>query len=131
MSVKKLTCENCHKTFVLADGFNRVNELKPYVSAGIMEGSFNSRFCCRACADQWKNANPGKSEYTQGDELATGCLLAPFKIAWWFVKIGWRMTKWCGRVACKIMFNKWVVSILTFGFAWAAWKILDKIYGDN
>lgn len=99
------------------------------------EGSWRTRGTDRA--DYLCDACYKKKVAAEGEEFRRnmGCLVACFKFVFggigWIFKTCWRMTKWCGRVACKIMFNKWSVTIFTFGMAWAAWKILDKIYGKK
>ena len=60
--------------------------------------------------------------------LIDGCLIAiitaPFVLTWWCIK---KSVKLCWQAAK----NKWVWTIFSCGMAWAAWKLLDKIYNPK
>lgn len=68
----------------------------------------DSNFQGYLCKECWKK------ECAKG----IGCLLAPFKLVIWVIKI-----------LSKILLNKWILTLLTCGFSWLLWKGLDKIYG--
>ena len=53
-------------------------------------------------------------------ELIVFLILLP----WWIGKLVFKLAK-------PLIMNKWVWTIFSCGMAWAAWKLLDKIYNPK
>lgn len=84
-------------------------------------------FCSDRCREEYKRNHNG----ADGNLDISGCVMAPFLLVGWIFKHGWRATKWCGCICCKVFFNKYVLTFFTMGMSWATWKLLDKVYGKK
>ena len=115
-----MKCSNCGKSVSFFLAYKVKGASGYYCSCSCAQDANADAFTSRADIDR---------RTYRGGFLELFCFF--FMLPWWIFKLMLKIFKPVGRIACKIMFHKWTVTIFTFGMAWAAWKILDKIYGDN
>lgn len=127
MGVEKHRCEQCNSWFYTLNGKSGWKDpgkddrdKAHFERSGIHEGSYNTRFCSKKCADEWSIANPGKSTKTLGARATLGCLGAVIKIPVMFCKLCWKIIK-----------NKWTWTVCSCGLSIVAWKMLNAIYAPK
>ena len=137
MGISKCSCEQCGKAFYIGnanfnwqDG-NDSGAKRDARIEGYSKGTYNSRFCSKACANSWAQAHPGKSTRTFGERVIIGIFTLPFILVKLFLKLGWKLGKQILKYSWKIMKNKWVWTIGTLGFSLLTWKVLNAIYSPK